>query len=116
MKDERTSIEMIQLRQRLEDDPQLNLIWLASDQNLADALTKIKAECRQAMEQYLRTGRWHPTFDPSFMFSEKKSKKEAVNVMRDLELRRGRNADLKMLMFVYDKEGVNLRRFLGSCT
>ena len=101
---------MVQLRQSLEDDPQLTFIWLASDWNLADALTKIKPECRQAMEQYLRTGRWRLKFDPSFIVSAKKSTKKAVDVMRDLEkeLRQGRNLDLKMLMFVYGKEGVNL--------
>ena len=51
-KDERSAIEALQLKPRLED-PNLKIVWLSSDWNLADCMTKIKPECRRPMEYFL---------------------------------------------------------------
>ena len=70
------------------------LIWLASDWNLSDALTKRPAECRRSLEQFLRTGVWMLKFDPHFVVSAKKAKHlglDAASQMRKVAPRAARS-------------------------
>ena len=50
------------------------LLWLASDWNLADCMTKKKAECRKSMEYFFQRRVWMLKFDPSFVQSSRKEK------------------------------------------
>ena len=49
------------------------LIWLASDWNLSDALTK-KKTCRESLKYFLKHRRWMLKFDPAFVVSSRKQK------------------------------------------
>ena len=42
------------------------LRWLASDYDLADALTKKRSECRLGLQRFLQTWEWAILFDPTF--------------------------------------------------
>ena len=73
------------------------LIWVASDWNLSDALTKKASECRRSFEQFLRTGVWMLKFDPSFIISAKKARVQgldAVSQMRRASSRPSRGKKL----------------------
>ena len=48
-----------------------SLRWLASDYDLADALTKKRAESRNGLLTYLKTFLWSIAYDPSFQSSRK---------------------------------------------
>jgi hypothetical protein len=50
------------------------LIWLASDWNLSDALTKKKKKCRESLKYFLKHRRWMLKFDPAFVVSSRKQK------------------------------------------
>ena len=84
MKDERSAIEALQLKQRLED-PNLKIVWLSSDWNLADCMTKIKPECRRPMEYFLKTGYWRLKYDPDFIVACKKKTVKAVNELKKIK-------------------------------
>ena len=61
----RAALQAFQLRENLQRAGCL-LRWLASDYDLADALTKKKADSRTGLVQFLRTGYWSIKYDPSF--------------------------------------------------
>ncbi|CAE7821609.1 GIP [Symbiodinium sp. CCMP2592] len=69
----RAALQAFQLRGNLRRAA-CELRWLASDFDLADALTKKRADCREGLLKFLRTGYWCIRYDPSFT-SAKKSKK-----------------------------------------
>ena len=69
----RAALQAFQLRGNLQRAA-CELRWLASDFDLADALTKKRADCREGLLKFLRTGHWCIRYDPSFT-SAKKSKK-----------------------------------------
>ena len=69
----RAALQAFQLRGNLQRAA-CELRWLASDYDLADALTKKRADCREGLLQFLRTGHWCIKYDPSFT-SAKKSKR-----------------------------------------
>ena len=69
----RAALQAFQLRGNLRRAA-CELRWLASDFDLADALTKKRADCREGLLKFLRTGFWCIRYDPSFT-SAKKSKK-----------------------------------------
>ena len=69
----RSALQAFQLRDNLQRAGCM-LRWLASDFDLADALTKKREEARQGLLKMLRTGFWSIKFDPSFT-SAKKGKK-----------------------------------------
>ena len=69
----RAALQAFQLRDNLKRTGS-ELRWLASDFDLADALTKRKLEARLGLISFLKGGRWAIRYDPSFM-SAKKSKK-----------------------------------------
>ncbi|CAE7387909.1 unnamed protein product, partial [Symbiodinium sp. CCMP2592] len=60
------------------------LIWLASDFNLSDALTKRASECRRSFVQFLRTGVWMLRFNPDYVVSAKKAKKQGLDAVTQL--------------------------------
>ena len=61
------------------------LIWLASDFNLSDALTKRASECRRSLVQFLRTGVWMLRFNPDYIISAKKAKKQGLDAVTQLK-------------------------------
>ena len=69
----RSALQAFKLRENLQRS-NCELRWLASDYDLADALTKKRAECRLGLVKYLQTWLWSIAFDPSFT-SAKKSKR-----------------------------------------
>ncbi|CAE7938585.1 GIP [Symbiodinium sp. KB8] len=80
----RAALQAFQLRGNLRRAA-CELRWVASDFDLADALTKKRADCREGMLKFLRTGHWCIRYDPSFT-SAKKSRKAgttAVGTVQD---------------------------------
>ena len=69
----RAALQSFQLRDNLQRCG-CQLRWVASDYDLADALTKKRLESRWGLLKFLRTGHWSIRFDPSFT-SAKKGKK-----------------------------------------
>ncbi|CAL1139358.1 unnamed protein product [Cladocopium goreaui] len=67
----RAAIQAFQLKEFL---PRCltKLMWLASDWNLADCMTKKKAECRKSMEYFFQRRVWMLKFDPNFVQSSRK--------------------------------------------
>ncbi|CAE7794514.1 unnamed protein product [Symbiodinium sp. CCMP2592] len=61
------------------------LIWLASDFNLSDALTKRSPECRKSFVQFLRTGIWMLRFNPQFVVSAKRAKQQGLDAVSQLK-------------------------------
>ena len=70
----RAALQAFQLRENLQRAGCL-LGWLASDYDLADALTKKKSDSRIGLVQFLRTGHWAIKYDPSFT-SAKRNKQQ----------------------------------------
>ena len=70
----RSALQAFQLRGNLARSACL-LWWLASDYDLADALTKKRADCRTGLIKFLRTGHWCIRYDPAFT-SAKKAKRQ----------------------------------------
>ena len=69
----RAALQAFQLRDNLRRTG-TELRWLASDFDLADALTRRKLEARLGLLRFLQGGKWAIKYDPSFR-SAKKSKK-----------------------------------------
>ncbi|CAE7581414.1 Smyd3, partial [Symbiodinium sp. CCMP2456] len=86
----RSALQAFQLRDNLQRAG-CKLRWLASDFDLADALTKKREEARQGLLKMLRTGYWSIRFDPSFT-SAKKGKKQGKSALEavDRHVLRGR--------------------------
>ena len=80
------------------------LIWLASDFNLSDALTKRASECRRSFVQFLRTGIWMLRFNPEFVISAKKAKKQGLDAVTQLKqaTRKGHQGSRKSLGLVQE--------------
>ena len=78
----RSAVQAYALKQSLQD-PNTHLVWVASDWNLADALTKTAPEARRPLEQFLRLRKWRVRFDPEFIVAAKKANKTARQVMND---------------------------------
>ncbi|CAE7365735.1 GIP [Symbiodinium sp. CCMP2456] len=66
----RAALQAFQLRGNLRRAA-CELRWLASDFDLADALTKKRADCREGLLKFLRTGYWCIRYDPSFTSAKK---------------------------------------------
>eukprot|EP00435_Cladocopium_sp_Y103_P039255 s2000_g10.t1 len=81
------ALQAFQLREQIEQAKTI-LIWLSGDWNLSDALTKKDKGARAGLMQFLRNWMWKLSYDPSFIQSEKKSKRlgqGAVTQMRQLQ-------------------------------
>ena len=79
----RAALQAFQLRDNLRRAG-CTLRWLASDYDLADALTKKRADSRYGLVKFLRTGLWSIKFDPSFT-SSKKSKQMGKSAIADVD-------------------------------
>ena len=77
----RSALQAFQLRNYLKRTGG-ELPWLASDYDLADALTKKKAECRIGLEKFLKAWTWMIAFDPSFT-SAKRNKQQGKYFQAD---------------------------------
>ena len=80
----RAALQAEYLKQALPDCG-TKLIWLASDWNLSDALTKKKKECRESLEYFLQHRRWMLKFDPDFVVSSRKQKAVSGTPVKQLE-------------------------------
>ena len=60
------------------------LMWLASDWNLADCMTKKKPECRTSMSYFFKRRIWMLKFDPNFVQSSRKEKKAKGSPIQQL--------------------------------
>ncbi|CAE7510524.1 unnamed protein product [Symbiodinium sp. CCMP2592] len=77
----RAALQAFQLRDNLERAA-CQLRWLASDYDLADALTKKRADARQGLLRFLASGVWAIKYDPNFV-SARKSKQRGGGALRD---------------------------------
>ena len=80
----RAALQAEYLKQALPDCG-TKLIWLASDWNLSDALTKKKKECRESLEYFLKHRRWMLKFHPDFVVSSRKQKAVSGTPVKQLE-------------------------------
>ena len=75
----RAALQAFQLRDNLRRVG-CELRWLASDYDLADALTKKRAESRAGLLRFLQTWEWAIAFDPTFT-AAKKNKKVGMSAL-----------------------------------
>ena len=64
------------------EDPKFKLVWVASDNNLADCFTKKKREARVHFYEYLVAERWKLKYDPEWIVASRKQGKLAVKQMQ----------------------------------
>ena len=69
----RAALQAEYLKQQLPECG-TDLIWLASDWNLSDGLTKKKKDSRESLEYFMKHRRWMLKFDPAFIVSSRKQK------------------------------------------
>ena len=79
----RAALQVFQLKESLPRCA-TKLIWLASDWNLSDALTKKKRECRESLEFFLKSRVWMLRFDPQFTRSARKERQIKGNPQKQL--------------------------------
>ena len=79
----RAALQPFQLRDNLRRTG-CELRWLASDYDLADALTKKRPEARLGLVKFMRTGLWSIKFDPSFT-SSRKAKRQGKSALTDVD-------------------------------
>ena len=82
LKSARTAIEAYALK-LIFNRAGNNLAWFDSSWNLADAMTKNKADCREELKRFLQTWRWRIRFDEHFVVSAKKAPKKATKILED---------------------------------
>lgn len=83
----RSALQGYQLREQLQESL-ARLIWISGDWNLGDALTKKHRSCREGLLQFIKGQVWKLKYDPNFVLSEKKARKQgsqAVHQMRQLQ-------------------------------
>ena len=80
----RTAVEAAALKQVFNQEKNV-LIWLSSDWNISDGLTKEKSESRRSLEAFMRTGRWRLRFDPNFIIAARKAAQGAVDIMKEVD-------------------------------
>ena len=69
----RAALQAFQLKESLPRCA-TKLVWLASDWNLSDALTKKKWECRESLDFFLESRVWMLRFDPQIIRSARKER------------------------------------------
>ena len=85
----RAALQAFQLRDNLKR-VLCELRWLASDYDLADAMTKKKAESRLGLIKFLKTWLWSIAFDPTFTSAKRSKQKGNTAVGRvDKYIRHG---------------------------
>jgi hypothetical protein len=80
----RAALQAFQLRDNLQRVG-CNLRWLASDYDLADAMTKKRMDSRIGLTKFLKTWPWSIAYDPNFVAAKKNRKigKTAVQKVDD---------------------------------
>ena len=79
----RSALQAFQLRENLQRVG-CELRWLASDYDLADALTKKRGDSRAGLLRYLKTRLWCIAYDPTFT-SSRKNKQKGKSALGQLE-------------------------------
>ena len=79
----RAALQAYQLRGNLRRAAG-DLRWVASDYDLADALTKKRSDCRVGLTRFLQTGVWCIKYDPQFQ-SAKKNKKAGRTAVGEID-------------------------------
>ena len=79
----RAALQAYQLRGNLERAAG-ELRWVASDYDLADALTKKRQDCRTGLQRFLQTWLWCIKYDPQFQ-SAKKNKKAGRTAVSEID-------------------------------
>eukprot|EP00439_Symbiodinium_sp_Y106_P001694 s8914_g1.t1 len=105
----RSALQAFQLRGNLARTACL-LRWLASDYDLADALTKKKADCRAGLIKFLRSGYWCIKYDPAFT-SAKKAKKQGRTAVEDIDRQLYRELESSLTSFGVGATGMSLHDF-----
>ncbi|OLQ06342.1 hypothetical protein AK812_SmicGene10384 [Symbiodinium microadriaticum] len=85
----RAALQAYQLRGNLRRAAG-DLHWVASDYDLADALTKKRPDCRVGLTRFLQTGVWCIKYDPQFQ-SAKKNKKAGRTAVGEIDDYLGRD-------------------------
>ena len=87
----RSAIQAFQLKESL---PRCHtrLLWLASDWNLSDCMTKKKDECRRSMEFFFKRRVWMLKFDPSFIQSARKERATKGTPIQQLQGLQSKNS------------------------
>ena len=81
----RAALQAFQLKESLPRCA-TKLIWLASDWNLSDALTKEKRECRESLDFFLESRVWMLRFDPQFIrFARKERQSPQKQLSTEVE-------------------------------
>ena len=79
----RAALQAFQLRDNLKRSG-CELRWLASDYDLADAMTKKRDDSRVGLIKFLQTWLWSIAFDPTFT-SSRKSKQRGHSAVRQVD-------------------------------
>ena len=79
----RAALQAFQLRDNLRRVG-AELRWVASDYDLADAMTKKKADSRESLLKFLSTWHWSIAFDPHFL-AAKKNKKAGLTAVSKVD-------------------------------
>ena len=61
------------------------LIWVSGDWNLADALTKKHRSSREGLQQFIKSQIWKLRYDPGFVCSEKKTRRQGLEAVRQMK-------------------------------
>ena len=61
------------------------LIWVSGDWNLADALTKKHRSSREGLQQFIKSQIWKLRYDPGFVCSEKKARRQGLEAVRQMK-------------------------------
>ena len=70
----RSALQALQLREQMIRAG-CSLRWLASDYDIADAMTKKRPECRLSLMKFLQSFLWCIAFDPTFTAAKKNAKR-----------------------------------------
>ena len=77
MRDERPATEVQQLKQRCED-PNLKIVGLSSECDLADGSTMDEPQIRRPRRHFLTVGYWRLKYDPNFIVADEKEEVIAI--------------------------------------
>ena len=91
----RAALQAMQLRENMIRVGCL-LRWLASDYDMADSMTKKRADCRSGLLKFLIRRVWSIAFDASFTAS-KKNKRIGRSILQDIDQYRPSKSDFSLL-------------------
>ena len=91
----RAALQAMQLRENMIRVGCLSR-WLASDYDMADSMTKKRADCRSGLLKFLIRRVWSIAFDASFTAS-KKNKRIGRSILQDIDQYRPSKSDFSLL-------------------